>query len=175
MSKLSTVVITLSAILPALLIGASVDAQSTGCNPKTDKPICPSNADAKTASFLDPKVIIEGTATITLNEKVYVAPFALLQANGPISIGKESNVQDNVKIMATGTGVTIGERVILAHGAIVKGQAQIGIGGTDRAATTEPPTNALPETFISFGAEVDGAILEKNTMVNAYWHQEFGS
>jgi carbonic anhydrase/acetyltransferase-like protein (isoleucine patch superfamily) len=84
-------------------------------------------------------------------------------------------VQDSVTIVAAPRrgrhsgrrdrhgGVEIGERVILAHGATVKGPARIGVGGSDVAGNAD----GKPEVFVSFGAEIDGAILEQNTQVSA--------
>jgi carbonic anhydrase/acetyltransferase-like protein (isoleucine patch superfamily) len=106
-----------------------------------------------------------------LGEKVYVAPFALLDAtNAPISIAADSNVQDQVKIIASETGVEIGPRVIMAHMAVVKGAAKIGTQGstgpfTDPATNTQF-SNTVPETFLAFNCEIDGAIVQRNTVVN---------
>ena len=49
----------------------------------------------------------------------------------------------------------IGEQCILAHGATVKGPVVLGAGHDPH-----------PQVFLSFGAEVDGAILERNTQVS---------
>ncbi|WP_242040428.1 hypothetical protein [Anabaena subtropica] len=106
-----------------------------------------------------------------MGEKVYVAPFAELNAtNAPISIAADSNAQDQVKIIASGTGVQIGERVIMAHMAVVKGGARIGTQGST-GPFTDPVTNAqfsntVPETFLAFNCEIDGATIERNTVVN---------
>jgi carbonic anhydrase/acetyltransferase-like protein (isoleucine patch superfamily) len=106
-----------------------------------------------------------------LGEKVYVAPFAQLDAtNAPISIAADSNAQDQVKITASGTGVEIGERVIMAHMAIVKGAAKIGTQGstgpfTDTVTNTQF-SNTIPEIFLAFNCEIDGATIERNTVVN---------
>lgn len=95
-----------------------------------------------------------------------------------ISIGAETNLQDNVTVIAEAErngrdrqlvraldieGVEIGERVILAHGATVKGPARIGVEGSG----IEVDPDEDQEVFLSFGCEVDGAILEKNTGVSA--------
>ncbi|WP_254921429.1 acetyltransferase [Nodularia sp. NIES-3585] len=115
--------------------------------------------------------MINNHTNVTLGEKVYVAPFAQLNAtNAPISIGADSNVQDQVKITASGTGVQIGERVILAHMAVVKGAAKIGTQGST-GPFTDPVTNAQfsntnPETFLAFNCEIDGATIQRNTVVN---------
>jgi carbonic anhydrase/acetyltransferase-like protein (isoleucine patch superfamily) len=105
-----------------------------------------------------------------LGEKVYVAPFAQLDAtNAPISIAAGSNAQDQVKIIASGTGVQIGERVIMAHMAVVKGAAKIGTQGST-GPFTDPVTNTqfnndIAKTFLAFNCEIDGATVERNTVV----------
>jgi carbonic anhydrase/acetyltransferase-like protein (isoleucine patch superfamily) len=152
-------------IQPAVAAGVT-------CNPTVGNlPICPSTAPSESASFIDPTAIITNPTDITLGEKVYVAPFAELNAtDAPISIAADSNAQDQVKVIASGTGVEIGERVILAHMTVVKGAANIGIQGST-GPFTDPVTNTqfsnnIPETFLSFNCEVDGATIEKNTVVS---------
>lgn len=162
-----------------------------------NRPVGPVGADARHATFIDPTVTITGAQYILLEEQIYIGPFASLIAADDnnarfmavsnagakntavrIKIGKETNVQDNVSIYAAFErnsdgqakvnalnlqGVEIGERVILAHGSTIKGPAQIAITGSDIAADPDEDQ----EVFISFGAEIDGAILEKNTGVSA--------
>jgi carbonic anhydrase/acetyltransferase-like protein (isoleucine patch superfamily) len=151
------------------------------CTPTPDGfPVCPADGSAETTSFLDPTVLIDGAEHVSLGERVYVGPFAELRAseNAPISIGAESDAQDNVLILGspdpagghagapTGRqaepGVEIGERVIMAHGVSVIGPAVIGIGGGSIPADPDEEQ----EVFLSFGAQVDGAILEQNTGVS---------
>lgn len=165
----------------SMQIAQSQSSATGGCNPtSTNRPICSSGASLETATFIDPTVEIAAPENITLEPQVYIGPFAQLQAstNASITIGKQSNAQDNVKIYAQFQrnsaaqqkvtalgiqGVEIGERVIMAHGASVKGPAQIGVQGSPISA--DPNTDA--GIFLSFGAEVDGAILETNTGVEA--------
>jgi carbonic anhydrase/acetyltransferase-like protein (isoleucine patch superfamily) len=176
MFKLRTIVIALSKIILALVIAIQAYQQpafaSITCNPTSGNlPICPSTATADKASFLDPTSVVTNPNNITIAEKSYVAPFAKLNAtSAPILIGEESNVQDQVSIQASGTGVEIGPRSILAHMATVKGAAKIGIAGST-GPFTEPVTNVqfnndVPETFLGFNSEVDGAIIQKNSLVN---------
>lgn len=133
----------------------------------SNRPVYPNGSPPDTATFIDPTTGIPSPGNVCLGQRVYIGPFALLQSStsASIKIDDESNVQDNVKILASGSGVQIGKRVIMGHGATVKGTANIGIDGTDLAATAD--TNAKPEVFLSFGSEVDGATLEKNTSVAA--------
>ncbi|MBD2504770.1 LbetaH domain-containing protein [Anabaena azotica] len=180
MFKPRTIFSALTAIILALVTVIQVDAQPAfaSCNPTTlNLPVCPSTAASTSASFLDPTAIITNPTNITLGEKVYVGPFARLNAtNGPISIGDDSNAQDQVSITASGAGATIGKRVILAHLATVKGAATIGVSGstgpfTDSGTGTSF-SNTQPETFIAFNAEIDGATIQYNTVVN--FHSRVG-
>jgi carbonic anhydrase/acetyltransferase-like protein (isoleucine patch superfamily) len=142
---------------------------------RMNQPVCPRGAPPESASFIDPTVTIAGAEHITLDEHIYIGPFAQLYAsrNAEIHIGAESNAQDNVAIQAefardavsqgrvaalglrNHDGVQIAERCILAHGATVKGPCRLGVGD-----------DLHPEVFLSFGAQVDGAILERNTHVS---------
>lgn len=150
-----------------------------------NRPIGPRGALLECATFIDPTVQITRARNIDLHSQVYVAPFARLLAdrNAKIKIEAESNVQDNVTIYAhfdgrdgnakarmkainlskEDEGVEVAERVILAHGSTVKGPAKIGIGGSD---IPQDPHNEQ-NVFISFAAEIDGAVLERNTGVSA--------
>ncbi|TFI50787.1 acetyltransferase [Mastigocladus laminosus UU774] len=177
MFKPRTIFGAIIAIILAFFIGTQIYKQPAialngVCNPTTNNlPICPSTAPSESASFLDPTAIIKNPINITLGEKVYVAPFAELDAtNAPISIDADTNVQDQVKIIASGTGVEIGKRVIMAHMATIKGAARIGIQGST-GPFTDPITNTqfnndIPETFLAFNCEIDGATIERNTVVN---------
>ena len=75
---------------------------------------------------------------VRIGQKVYVGPNAVIRADEPgedgtvkpIVIGDESNIQDGVVIHALGgTGVTIGRRTSIAHGAVVHGPCEIGTNG----------------------------------------------
>jgi len=153
--------------------------ETGGCSPtEADLPVCPADAPAGTASFLDPSVEVVGGRHVRLAEQVYVGPFARLvaSAEAPISVGAESNLQDDVSVVAArelvegpqdgvaaGGGVQIADRVILAHGSSVIGPARIGVGGGDIPADPDDDQ----EVFLSFGSQVDGAVLERNTGISA--------
>ena len=166
-----TAIILAFAISTQIYIQPAVAAGET-CNPTVGNlPVCPSTATSESASFIDPTATIINPTNITLGENVYVAPFAELNAtDAPISIAADSNVQDQAKITASGTGVQIGERVIMAHMTTIKGAAKIGIQGST-GPFTNPVTNTqfnndIPETFLAFNCEVDGATIERNSVVN---------
>ncbi len=177
MFKPRTIFSALNAIILAFAISTQIYIQPAvavggTCNPTVGNlPICPSTAPSHSASFVDPTATITNPTNITFGEKVYVAPFAQLDAtNAPISIAADSNAQDQVKITASGTGVEIGERVIMAHMAIIKGAAKIGTQGstgpfTDTVTNTQF-SNTVPETFLAFNCEIDGATIQRNTVVN---------
>lgn len=116
-------------------------------------------------TFVDPTATFVNRDNIQLGELVYIAPFATLQAGDDdereIDIGNESNVQDSVAISTKRGAVRIGEQVIMAHGATVKGPVAIGEQGFCGGGTAECPS------FVGFNAEVDGAIIEKDAMVSA--------
>ncbi|WP_315788058.1 acetyltransferase [Fischerella sp. JS2] len=166
-----TAIILASVISTQIYIQPAIAAGGT-CNPTVGNlPICPSTAPSESASFVDPAATITNPTNITLGEKVYIAPFAKLDAtNAPISIAADSNVQDQVRIIASGTGVEIGPRVIMAHMATIKGAAKIGTQGSS-GPFTDPITNTqfnndIPEAFLAFNCEIDGATIERNTVVN---------
>lgn len=126
-------------------------------------------ATASDTSYVDGSAIITKPENLTIMPRVYVGPFAKLIAVKRIIIGDSTNVQDNVTIDATDEAVEIGEMVILAHGATVKNGTRFGTEGRcpDQAADApggHGPPNMCP-SFLGFNAEVEGAIIEKDTMV----------
>jgi carbonic anhydrase/acetyltransferase-like protein (isoleucine patch superfamily) len=151
------------------------------CSPtRANRPVCPAEAPLATASFLDPTVRVRGPVRVRLGEQVYVGPFARLRPGpdraAPIVVGDESNLQDGVWVAASvrrsagelrrlaaaglppGSGARTGARVILAHGSSVRGPARLGV-----VAPGETPPEPDSGVFVSFGAQVDGAVLERDT------------
>jgi len=113
-------------------------------------------------TFVDPTATIVNIENVHLGDLVYIAPFALLKAgsgNRVIQVGDETNIQDSVTVDARRGAVSLGEQVILAHGATVKGPASIGESGSCSDGSSHCPS------FVGFNAEVDGAIIEKDAMV----------
>jgi carbonic anhydrase/acetyltransferase-like protein (isoleucine patch superfamily) len=114
-------------------------------------------------SFVDPTANFVNREHVSLGQLVYVAPFARLYA-GPdrehaIVLGHETNIQDSVMLTAAGGSIYLGEQVIVAHGAVVKGPARLGMEGHC------PDGGVVCPSFVGFNAEVDGAIIEKDAMV----------
>jgi carbonic anhydrase/acetyltransferase-like protein (isoleucine patch superfamily) len=119
--------------------------------------------------FIDPSAIVQCGGALkpcTFGANVYIGPFAILKAGpssgaGAITIGPNSNVQDNTILDATNNKpVSLGQNVIIAHGASVYGGASIGMIG-------QCPTNIpICASFVGFNSEVaEDAIVERNAMV----------
>ena len=171
------------AVPPAGAVEAAPSAEPIACSPTAaDRPVCPAGADPEGANFLDPTARLQAPDRVRLEGRVYVGPFAALIATraAGIVIGSESNVQDSVAVQAAArrsaadtarladaglsvtSGVETGERVILAHGSSVRGPARIGV--------LEPGQEAPAQdsgVFVSFGAQVDGAVLERDSGLSA--------
>lgn len=150
MSKRSIVICSFAFVGLVLVWGTSVQA----------KP----GAPPPNAPFVDPTATVTGADKVYLGDSVYVAPFAELRAGADpalaIHIGAESDVQDSAVVDATAGAVSMGKRVILAHGATVKGPASLGEEGICPGGAPVCPS------FVSFNAEVDGAVIEKDAMVS---------
>ncbi len=126
-----------------------------GCAPSGgNRPVCPASATLDAASFIDPTASITFPADVRIGEHSYIAPFADL-LTPKIAIGEKTNLQDSVMLAGSGT-VTLGDEVILAHGARVDGPARIG----RRAVVGEH--NAA---FVGFNSYVKGATVEHDAMV----------
>jgi carbonic anhydrase/acetyltransferase-like protein (isoleucine patch superfamily) len=121
----------------------------------------------KATYFIDPSATIQCGPDLRLcsfGSNVYVGPFAHLTAGSTtpsITIGNDSNVQDNTILDATNNRpITLGNNVIIAHGASVYGGARIGVSG-------ECPVNIrICASFVGFNSEVaEDAVVERNAMV----------
>lgn len=114
-------------------------------------------------SFVDATARITNRQNVRLGSLNYVAPFAILRAGTDaahgITIGNESNVQDSVVVDATNGAIALGDMVILAHGATVRGNATLGQSGKCPEGRKHCPS------FVGFNSEVDGAIIEMDAMV----------
>jgi len=158
------------ALLGAATSPATAETEREGCSPTPQHvPVCPIEAAPDTASFLDPTAAVSGAEHVSLGPRVYVGPFAELLADvdSPITIGAASDVQDNVLVDATaGSGIEIGDRVILAHGASVLGSAEIGVQESPLPEGVDVETYE-GSVFMSFSSRVDGGVLERNSGVSA--------
>lgn len=120
-------------------------------------------------SYVDGSAIITKPENVTIMPRAYVGPFAKLIAHKRIIVGDTTNVQDNVTIDATDEAVELGDMVILAHGATVKNGTKFGTEGHCPAPAADAhgghgSVDKCP-SFLGFNAEVEGAIIEKDTMV----------
>lgn len=140
-----------------LAIGMQISATAwAACSPTSiNRPVCPATAVAEEASFIDPTVTIASPTQVTIDKQSFIAPFVGLNTAGIIEIGEKTDLQDNV-ILGGRERVTLGDEVILAHGAQVRGPAEVGrhaVAGEHNAA------------FIGFNSLVDGAMVEHDAMV----------
>jgi carbonic anhydrase/acetyltransferase-like protein (isoleucine patch superfamily) len=122
--------------------------------------------------FSDPTAVIQCGPPFklcSLGSSVYIGPFATLKT-GPssggstpfITIGNSSDVQDNTLLDTTTNNrpITLGDTVIIAHGASVFGGASIGTRGEC------PPSIYVCASFVGFNSEVaEDAVVERNAMV----------
>lgn len=140
-------------VVPILMLGSGL-AAFTGAGAAQPDPV----------HFVDPSARLVNAGRIQFGNLVYVAPFATLKAGTDgsqrIVIGDRSDVQDNVLLDATGGTIRTGSNVIIAHGASVLGPVEIGVEGTC------PEDAVICASFVSFNAQVDGAIIEKDAMVS---------
>lgn len=115
------------------------------------RPVVPATAGPGFASFVDPSVRVESPGRVMIGCRAFVAPFVSLDGSeGPIVIGDETNLQDNV--LVSGKLVILGDRVSVAHGATIVGPATVGA----------PKGKAA---FIGFNAYIDGAMIEGDAFV----------
>ncbi|MBK7831986.1 MAG: hypothetical protein IPJ56_06490 [Gemmatimonadetes bacterium] len=114
-------------------------------------PVVPETAGPGFASFIDPTARVESPERVMIGCRSYIAPFVSLDGSqGPIAIGDETDLQDNVVI--SGKLVMLGDRVIVAHGATIVGPATVG------ASKGKP-------AFIGFNAYIDGAMIEPDAFI----------
>ena len=161
-----------TAVVVGTLTPALAETDERRCSPtRDDVPVCSTDGSAATATFLDPTATVTGARHVSLGQQIYVGPFAELHATrrAPISVGASSNVQDNVLLDARGgSGIQVGDRVILAHGSSVRGSASIGIESSPLPPQVEGTVDTLEgSVFMSFGSEADGATVELDSGVSA--------
>ena len=144
------------AVAPAAGHGAAAGGSaSSSCSSlsslKGEGPVFPETAGPGFASFVDPSARVEVRDRVMIGCRSFVAPFAALDGSlGPIAVGDETNIQDNVLI--SGKLVVLGDRVSIAHGATLVGPVAVGARGGKAA-------------FVGFNSYVDGAMIEPDAMV----------
>ncbi|RZN46151.1 carbonate dehydratase [archaeon] len=136
-----------------------------GKNPKTSwkesayPTIDDSSSVAPTASVI---------GNVTLGRHINVAPGASIRSDEGerIVIGDESNVQDNVVIHCLKGGeVIIGNKVSLAHCAIVHGPVTIGEGAFVGFGAVVASSRVGPRAFIGHNATVSGVTIDEGRYV----------
>ena len=150
-----------SRILSALLFVNLIFSTHSGAAPGVQE-----------SHFIDPTAIVQCGAPYkpcSFGSDVYIGPFAILMAGSGagnkktsgITIGNDSDVQDNTVLDATAGPITLGEKVIIAHGAAVYGGASIGVTGNCR-----PTTVMVCASFVGFNSEIaEGAVVQRDAMV----------
>jgi carbonic anhydrase/acetyltransferase-like protein (isoleucine patch superfamily) len=128
---------------------------------RPNTPVLPFGTPASAASFIDPSATITAGQRISVGQKVYIAPFANLDATGGlIRVGNGSTIGDNATILGTPTsapgvaGVVIGDAVAVAPGALITGPSLIGAIGSAQKATYIGPNAIIIGANISAGAYV---------------------
>lgn len=153
---------------------------------RDNRPVCEHDAPAAGASFLDPTVNVwrHATSISPAGVRGPVCDAGSWQGTG--QIGPESNVQDNVRVrggvlnrtsadrrslrraaLRPGSGIRTGERVILAHGSSVRGPARLGVGPVKHVPDGMGGAVEDSGVFVSFGAQVDGGIIERDSGLSA--------
>ena len=136
-------------------------------------PVVTASEELEGPTFVDPTALLEQRDNIRFGHLDYIAPFAYLKAGSGekyIHIGDESNIQDSTFLDASGGPIEIGDQVIIAHGARVLGKeaddtpTRIGEDGVCPPDEQGKVPTHCP-SFVGFNAEVDGAIIEKDSMV----------
>ncbi len=132
--------------------GASTSSSCASLSPAANGlPVLPTTAGPGFASFVDPSARIESPGRVMIGCRAFVAPFVSLDGSqGPIVIGDETNLQDNV--LVSGKLVILGDRVSVAHGATIVGPATVGASKGKAA-------------FVGFNAYIDAATVEGDAFV----------
>ncbi len=137
--------------LPSVAPGGGTSSCSALSHLTARGSVFPETAGPGFASYVDPTVYRERADRVMIGCRSFVAPFASLDGTmGPIAIGDDTNIQDNVVL--TGTLVMIGDHVSIAHGATIVGPATVGA------------PKGLP-AFVGFNSIIDGATVEPDAMV----------
>ena len=119
---------------------------------------------AEASYFADPTASLSGT--IELADKVFIAPFARLEAKSALSVklNPRDNFQDNTVASASTSKVVIGERTSIAHGAQIINST---LGSFVFVGFNAVVENAVVEdgAMILHGAKVSGVTIPKDRIV----------
>lgn len=103
------------------------------------------------SAYVAPGAFLSGSVSVGARASIW--PAASIRADiAPVTIGEESNVQDNAVIhVATGMGAVIGRRVTVGHGAVI------------HACTVGD------ESLVGMGAIIlDGAVIGERCLIGAH-------
>jgi carbonic anhydrase/acetyltransferase-like protein (isoleucine patch superfamily) len=118
-------------------------------NPKTSWNSEERTPTVSATAYIDDSATLIGD--VRIGNMVYIAPAVSLRADEayPIIIGDECNIQDGVVFHGLeGSSIELGERVSIAHGAVVHGPMKIG-----------------DDSFVGFNAVVHASTLGKKCFV----------
>lgn len=161
----------LELITPARAAAAPCPYPLTGAN----RPVAPASAPSDTATFVDPTVETQSAEFVTVGRKVYLGPFARLEAQSAshgICIEDSANVQDNTLVKVNGGPATIGEEAIIAHGGQMVGDGTaISLAHHGACplpdASIDPATGARPDPNVWATAAERGRQALANALADA--------
>lgn len=113
-----------SGLAPAIPAAAAAPDPCAYPLTEENRPVAPPDAPAEEASFTDPTAETSSAEFVKVSHKVYIAPFARLEAQSAahgICIEEGSNVQDNTLLKVNGGPINVGRNAIIAHGARLVG------------------------------------------------------
>ena len=129
---------------------------------------------------VDDLAFIDTTARIIGNVRIaagcYIGPNAVIRADevasdgkvAPVTIGKDTNVQDGVIIHAlAGTQVKIGRRCSIAHGAVIHGPCTIGDCCFVGFKSVVYSSTLAKEVFVGTSALVQGVDIFSGGLIDA--------
>ncbi len=123
-------------------------------------------------AFVHPSAVLIGAVLVEAG--VFIAPQAVLRADEPgpdgrvvpIRIGRYANIQDGVVIHALGgSGVEIGPRSSIAHGAVVHGPCKIGENCFIGFRSVVFDATLGPHVIVMHQALVEGVIIPDGLVV----------
>lgn len=121
----------------------AIAASSEGCSiplTRANRPVARRSIPSERATFIDPTAVVRRGSDARVGEKVYIAPFARLDARGhDICIEGATNVQDNTRLLARSGPIHVGQHAIVAHNAsLIATEGPVSMGVLDACPLPEP-------------------------------------
>lgn len=135
-------------------------------NPKTSWNMTECMPTVSETAYVDDSATLIGD--VRIGERVYVAPSVSLRADEahPIIIGNDCNIQDGVIFHGLeGSSVELGQRVSIAHGAVIHGPMKIGNDSFVGFNAVVHACTLGDKCFIAHGAVVIGVQLASGKFV----------